>query len=104
QHFLKLAALADSNVTPIRHLQALQDAARGRGMTPLPIGVLAYGPRFEQAYRQRAVVKLLRAAIAAEIPGGQPSVFELVVNLLTANTIRQKVSEALIHRADKVIE
>src|SRR5262249_42701116 len=69
-------------------------------------GLLAYGPRFEQVYRQRAriVVKLLRGAKAAEIPVEQPSVFELVVNLQTAKTIGHHVPEALIHRADKVIE
>jgi putative ABC transport system substrate-binding protein len=67
---------------------------------------LAYGPRFEQVYRQRAriVVKLLRGAKAAETPVEQPSVFELVVNLQTAKSIGHQVPETLIDRVDKVIE
>src|SRR5262245_2634592 len=35
----RIAALADSNVTPVRHLQALLDAARNRDVTLLPISV-----------------------------------------------------------------
>jgi ABC transporter substrate binding protein len=35
----RIAALADANVTPIRHLHALQEAARTRGVTLFPISV-----------------------------------------------------------------
>lgn len=69
-------------------------------------GLLGYGPRFEHMYRQRAhmVVAVLRGAKAAEVPVEQPSVFELVVNLQTAKAIGHQVPEALVQRADKVIE
>ena len=161
-----MAALADSNVTPPRHLQELQEAARARNVilsafyvsrpeeisaaidkakasgaealnvlaSPLFFinqriviigaaaarmpaiyqwpdmaeqgGLLGYGPRFERMYRQRArmAVKLLLGAKAAEVPVEQPSVFELVVNLQTAKAIGHQVPEALLQRADKVIE
>ena len=162
----KMAALADSTVTPPRHLEALQDAARRRGVelsvfgvavseevvptitaaqaagaqalnllaTPLftmnsrditesiaalrlPAmhqwpelaeegGLLGYGPRFSQTFRQRArlVARILRGAKPAEIPVEQPTHFELVINLKTAQAIGHEVPAGLVLRADKVIE
>jgi len=43
-------------------------------------GLLAYGPRFTQVYRQRArqIVKILRGARATDVPVEQPTNFELV--------------------------
>jgi ABC-type uncharacterized transport system substrate-binding protein len=162
----KIAALADSTVTPHQHLEALQDAARRRGVelsifgvtspeevvpaiaaakasgaqalnllaTPLftvnargftqeiaalrlPAmhqwpeiaedgGLLGYGPRFAQTFRQRArlVARILRGAKPAEIPVEQPTHFELVINLKTAQSIGHEVPAGLVLRADKVIE
>jgi putative tryptophan/tyrosine transport system substrate-binding protein len=162
----KMAALADSTVTPQGHLDSLQDAARGRGVELLVFGVarrddiatainaakaggaqainllasplftvdprdligriaslrlpamhqwpeiaeegglMGYGPRFTQVFRQRArqVARILRGAKPSDIPVEQPTHFELVVNVKTAQSIGHEIPAALVLRADKVIE
>jgi putative tryptophan/tyrosine transport system substrate-binding protein len=70
-------------------------------------GFLAYGPSVLQIYREllaQQLVKLLRGVKPADIPVEQPTKFELVINLKTAKEIGVTVPEALLVRADKVIE
>jgi putative tryptophan/tyrosine transport system substrate-binding protein len=69
-------------------------------------GLLAYGSRFAQVYRQRArqVIKILGGAKAADVPIEQPTNFELVINLKTAKSIGHEIPAGLVLRADKVIE
>ena len=69
-------------------------------------GLVAYGPRFTEVFRQRArmVVKVLRGTRPADIPVEQPTRFELVINLTTAKAIGHEVPAGLVLRADKVIE
>ena len=69
-------------------------------------GLLAYGPRFTEVFRQRArmVVKVLRGIKPADIPVEQPTRFELAINLMTAKAIGLNVPPTLLTRADKVIE
>jgi ABC transporter substrate binding protein len=69
-------------------------------------GLVGYGSRFTEMYRQRAqiVVKILRGAKPADIPVEQPTRFELVINLKAARAIDHEVPAGLVLRADKVIE
>ena len=69
-------------------------------------GLLAYGTRFTEVFRQRArlVVKVLRGAKPADLPVEQPTRFELVINLKTAKAIGYEIPAGLVLRADKVIE
>jgi putative tryptophan/tyrosine transport system substrate-binding protein len=69
-------------------------------------GLLAYGPRFSDVFRQlaRQTVKVLRGAKPAELPVEQPTKFELVVNLRTAKGMGLDFSPTLLARADEVIE
>jgi putative tryptophan/tyrosine transport system substrate-binding protein len=69
-------------------------------------GLLAYGSRFTQVYRQRArqIVKILRGAKVTDVPIEQPTNFELVINLKTAKSIGHEIPAGLVLRADEVIE
>jgi putative ABC transport system substrate-binding protein len=70
-------------------------------------GFSAYGPRFIDVLRDlqtRQLVQLLRGVKLADIPVEQPTKFELVINLKTANKLGVTVPAILVARADKVIE
>jgi putative ABC transport system substrate-binding protein len=70
-------------------------------------GLVGYGPRLVQLYRDimvRQLIKLFRGAKLSDLPIEQPTKFELVVNLKAAQQIGHEIPAALVLRADKVIE
>jgi len=69
-------------------------------------GLIAYGARNTEVFRQRArmIVKVLRGAKPADIPIEQPTSFELVINLKVAKAIGHEIPAGLVLRADRVIE
>lgn len=75
-----------------------QEAAAGLLMT--------YGPKVDDIFRKAAiyVAKILNGANAAELPIEQPTSFEFVINVKTAKALGLTIPQALLLRADEVIE
>ena len=69
-------------------------------------GFAAYGPRITHVIeiQARQIIELFHGSKVADIPVQQPTKFELVINLKTAKAMGVTVPEALLARADKVIE
>jgi putative ABC transport system substrate-binding protein len=67
---------------------------------------MAYGEGFEDHMRRQAVYvdKLLRGAKPSELPVGQPTKLQLVINLKTAKALGLTIPQSLLVRADQVIE
>jgi putative ABC transport system substrate-binding protein len=69
-------------------------------------GLMSYGNDVVDTFRRSAdyIDRILRGANPAELPFQQTSRFELVINLKTARTLGLDIPEALLVRADEVIQ
>jgi putative ABC transport system substrate-binding protein len=70
-------------------------------------GFAAYGPSLIEVFREpygRQLVQLFHGTKPTDMPVEQPTRFELVINLKTANALGVAVPPAFLAQADKVIE
>jgi putative ABC transport system substrate-binding protein len=69
-------------------------------------GLISYAPSLTDSFRRAAryVDKVLKGANAGELPIEDPTNFELVVNLKTAQALKLKIPKTLLLQANQVIE
>jgi putative ABC transport system substrate-binding protein len=69
-------------------------------------GLMAYAENLSEHARRAAayVDQILRGKDPADLPVAQPMIFELAVNLRTANSLGLKVPESILTLADHIVE
>ena len=69
-------------------------------------GLMSYGPKLEDIYRQTAAMagKILAGAKPADLPAERPTRFDLIVNLKAAKLLNMSIPTSVLLQADEVIE
>jgi putative ABC transport system substrate-binding protein len=99
-------------ITIERRTQIVQLAAKNRlpAMYPFSLfaavgGLMSYGADLVDLHGRAATVdKILKGAKPADLPVEQPTKFEFVINLKSANQIGLTIPQNVLARADRVIK
>jgi putative tryptophan/tyrosine transport system substrate-binding protein len=97
KHAQRIAELAlDSRMPAISYFREFPEAG----------GLMSYGPNLGDLSRRAAVYvdKILKGIKPSDLPVEQPTKFELVINLRTAEALGLRVSHMILARADEVLE
>ena len=67
---------------------------------------MSYGPSYVESFRRTAALvdKVFKGARPVNLPVEQPTKFELIINMNTANSLGLTIPPSLMLRADQVIE
>jgi putative ABC transport system substrate-binding protein len=97
QHLARILDFANNNKIPSMFEDSSYVAAGG---------LMSYGPDYQDVFQKAAIFvdKILKGAKPADLPIEQPTKFEMVINLMTANALGLEVPPKLLALADRVIE
>jgi putative tryptophan/tyrosine transport system substrate-binding protein len=97
QHLARILDFANNNKIPSMFEDSSYVAAGG---------LMSYGPDYQDVFKKAAIFvdKILKGAKPADLPIEQPTKFEMVINLKTANALGLEIPPKLLALADRVIE
>jgi putative tryptophan/tyrosine transport system substrate-binding protein len=92
-----ITSLAASTHLPVMYFQRAQPAGGG---------LMAYGPRYSDLYRRTGyyVDRILKGAKPADLPVEQPTTFDFVINLQTAQALGLTIPHHVLLQATEVIQ
>ena len=69
-------------------------------------GLMGYGPNFSNLFRRSAtyVDKILKGAKPRDLPVEQPTTFDFMINLKTAQTLGLTIPPSVLQQATEVIQ